>query len=436
MSSRKRPAPAQRATKPSSRKAGASSRRPHGQRAAAHRAPSVAPSEEHPRRARRSEDNASERRARPRPAAKQAADRPEQRALERKRPDLSSEPHPGQFLLTTREGAEQDLIDELMLAGVVDPPPRQLAPALVLAPKVPRRDKRPIELAFARQGFPIVQSVRAHDLGQIVARVARSLRGQLERAEQYALHVWVPDSTLGNPLSTLADELENELARALAASLPDAVRVDDAALRRLGSILLAQVCLIDPERAVAGITYSNAAISLASGGRTRVRVTGAFPSRAARKLEEALAWLGVEPGPGELCVDLGAAPGGWTYVLAERRARVIAVDPAQLRPEVLAKKGVRHLADNAFTFAPTSEVDWLFCDMAWRPLEAAALLAKWGRKRWARMLVANIKLPMKKKAEIVARVRELLEQDGGWKHVRVKQLYHDRDEVTLSAHLG
>ncbi len=357
-------------------------------------------------------------------------------ALVRKRPDLSSEPHPGQFLLTTREGAEQDLIDELMLAGVVDPPPRKLAPALVLAPKVPRREKRPIELTFARQGFPIVQSVRAHDLDQIVARTARSLRGQLERAAQYALQVWVPDSALGNPLSALADELEHKLTRALATSLPAAQRVDDAALRRLGSIPLAQVCLIDPERALAGVTYSNAAISLAPGGRTRVRVTGAFPSRAARKLEEALAWLGVEPGPGERCVDLGAAPGGWTYVLAERRARVTAVDPAALRPEVLAKKGVRHVRENAFTYAPDQEVDWLFCDMAWRPLEAAALLAKWGRKRWTRMLVANIKLPMKKKADIVARVRAILEQEGGWKNVRVKQLYHDRDEVTLSAHLG
>ena len=200
--------------------------------------------------------------------------------------------------------------------------------------------------------------------------------------------------------------------------------------------MLAQVCLIDPERAVAGVTYSNAALSLARGGRTRVRVTGNFPSRAARKLEEALAWLGVEPGAGELCVDLGAAPGGWTYVLAERRARVIAVDPAKLRPEILAKKGVRHVPESAFTFAPDGEVDWLFCDMAWRPLEAAALLAKWGRKRWARMLVANIKLPMTKKVEIIARVRQVLEQEGNWKNVRVKQLYHDRDEITLSAHLG
>jgi 23S rRNA (cytidine2498-2'-O)-methyltransferase len=71
--------------------------------------------------------------------------------------------------------------------------------------------------------------------------------------------------------------------------------------------------------------------------------------------------------------------------------------------------------------------------MAWRPLEVAALLAKWGRRRWARILVANIKLPMTRKAELLGRVRAILEREGEWRHVRAKQLYHDRDEITLSA---
>jgi 23S rRNA (cytidine2498-2'-O)-methyltransferase len=191
-----------------------------------------------------------------------------------------------------------------------------------------------------------------------------------------------------------------------------------------------------PDQAAAGVLYSNQAVSLAKGGRTRVRVTGDLPSRAARKIEEALAWLGVAPGPGEICIDLGAAPGGWTYVLSERRARVIAVDPAKLRPEIAAKKNVEHVPANAFTYVPKERADWLFCDMAYRPLEVAALLARWGRRSYARMLVANIKLPMKKKAEILARVRHILEEEGEWKHVKTRQLYHDRDEITLTAIRG
>lgn len=42
-------------------------------------------------------------------------------------------------------------------------------------------------------------------------------------------------------------------------------------------------------------------------------------------------------------LDLGAAPGGWTSVLAERCVEVVAVDPADLDPAVGATRGVRHV---------------------------------------------------------------------------------------------
>ena len=41
------------------------------------------------------------------------------------------------------------------------------------------------------------------------------------------------------------------------------------------------------------------------------------PNRAYLKLWEALVRLRRWPGPGERCLDLGASPGGWTYVLAK-----------------------------------------------------------------------------------------------------------------------
>ncbi len=341
----------------------------------------------------------------------------------------------GEWLLTTREGSEGDQIDELTLLNVRKLP-RFLAPSLVVAPEIPKRDKAPVELTFARQGFPVASIVQSHDHDEMAMGLAKAIKQRLERAQHYALQSWVADSTEANPLASMAEALEERVAALLARMLPDAIRVDDATLRRMGSIMFAQICLLTTDTAAAGVVYSNAALSLARGGRTRVRVTGELPSRAARKVEEALAWIGVAPGPGEVCVDLGAAPGGWTYVISERRANVIAIDPAKLRPDILARKGVRHIQESAFTYAPDEKIDWLFCDMAWRPLEVAALLAKWGRKRWARMMVANIKLPMTKKAEILARIRKILISEGEWKHVRTKQLYHDRDEITLVAHVG
>ena len=48
------------------------------------------------------------------------------------------------------------------------------------------------------------------------------------------------------------------------------------------------------------------------GGDAPVAIDRAPPSRAYQKLEEAFAWMGTAPRPGETCVDLGASPGGWT----------------------------------------------------------------------------------------------------------------------------
>ncbi len=370
-----------------------------------------------------------------------AVERPAERSFDRPRrprPEIPRETTrlvPGTWLFATRAGSEQDLVDELELLRVKTIPVI-VAPGLVMSADVPKRDKSPVELTFARQGFPIASVSRSYDLADHVEKLVPALMGRLAEKNEYAQHVWVADSPEGNMLSAYAVELDGLLDARIHERLPELVRVDDSALRRTTALLFVQACVIDNQRTVAGVSYANQAISLARGGRTRVRVSGDIPSRAARKLEEAFAWLGVAPGAGETCVDLGAAPGGWTYVLSERRARVVAVDPAQLREDIAQKRNVHHIQGNAFTYAPDETVDWLFCDMAYRPLEVAALLAKWGRKRWTRMLVANIKLPMKRKAEILARVKDILRDEGQFKHVRAKQLYHDRDEITLFAHVN
>jgi 23S rRNA (cytidine2498-2'-O)-methyltransferase len=186
------------------------------------------------------------------------------------------------------------------------------------------------------------------------------------------------------------------------------------------------------ELVAVGVIPARDAPSLAPGGRLRVHVPDAAPSRAAMKLLEAFHWLDRAPDAGDLCADLGAAPGGWSWVLLERRARVIAVDPAFLARSLKGRRGLEHVRADAFKFQPREPVDWLLSDMAWRPLESAALLAKWARRGWARLLIANIKLPMRKKAEMLARVREILES-AGWKNLRARQLYHDREEVTVAA---
>lgn len=345
------------------------------------------------------------------------------------RRDSSATPplRPGEWLFTTREGAEQDLVDEFRLLGDKEPP-RVVAPALVAGKRAPRRDGR-IELAFARHGFRILAVLAPSSVEEAARGIVDAVASDLPSGASYALSVWVPDSAQGNTLSpraaALAESVEAKLGERGARRIPN---------RAIGaeSVPIVDVCWFREHAVAVGLTPSHDAISLAPGGRMRVRVPGDRPSRAARKLAEAFVWLGISPEPGERCVDLGAAPGGWSYVLLDKRARVVAVDPARLSPDLMNRRGLTYVKRSAFDFEPDEPVDWLFCDMAWRPLEVAAMLARWARRRDTTLLVANFKLPMKKKAETVARIRQILES-GGFRSVRARQLYHDRDEVTVTA---
>jgi 23S rRNA (cytidine2498-2'-O)-methyltransferase len=332
----------------------------------------------------------------------------------------------GEYLLTTRPAAEQDLVEELFYTDAKTTP-RVAGPSLVAAAKLPRVHGEIRPPAFARQGFPVAALVNAD--GTSLAEGVRAALMQVTKYHKpWTLDVWVPDAEATNPQVRRAAELEREARTRAGATATDARE----AFAENG--LYAQACLLPDGRLAVGATWVRDALSLAPGGRMRVHVPEAAPSRSAMKLAEALVWLDRQPELNDRCCDLGAAPGGWTWVLLERRAKVVAVDLGALDKSLTGRKGLEHVRVDAFKYEASAEdpYDWLLCDMAFRPLEVAGLLAKWARRRWARQLVANIKLPMKKKAEVLLRVRDILE-DGGWESLRVRQLYHDRDEVTIGA---
>lgn len=357
----------------------------------------------------------------PRPAVEAKGPRPRPAA-----PPLleaASPPRSGEWLWLCRAGSERDLIEDLADKGSAA---RPVAEGLVAST---RRAKS--ELTFARQGLPVDRLVEAS-----AAPIADTLRALLRSptglaARGVALHVIAADSDAGNRLAGLAQSLRTEIASALSAQGYTLHRDGPEALAADG--FLAQVLLLSEGQAVCGLLRAREAPSLHPGGRLREKRLKGAPARSALKLSEALSWIGHGPESSEVCVDLGAAPGGWCRVLMDRGCHVIAVDPGALAPEVA--RGVEHLRMNAFAFAPELPADWLFCDMAYRPLEVAGLLSRWGRRRWAQFLVANIKLPMKQRVAMLARVREILES-GGWTGLRFRQLYHDRDEVTAFAWRG
>ena len=116
------------------------------------------------------------------------------------------------------------------------------------------------------------------------------------------------------------------------------------------------------------------------------------PSRALAKLVEAELRLGRSIKSGETCVDLGAAPGSWTYVAVSRGASVIAVDRAPLREDLMRNRQVDFRSGDAFRFQPPRPVDWLLCDVLAAPDRTAALLLEWLRRGWCRHFVVTLKV--------------------------------------------
>jgi 23S rRNA (cytidine2498-2'-O)-methyltransferase len=103
------------------------------------------------------------------------------------------------------------------------------------------------------------------------------------------------------------------------------------------------------------------------------------PSRAYLKLWELFTLIGERPQPGELCLDLGSSPGGWTWVLQSLGARVISVDKAPLDPRIAGLPGVEVRRESAFALDPGSFVGikWLFSDVVCYGRRLHALVERW-----------------------------------------------------------
>jgi len=103
------------------------------------------------------------------------------------------------------------------------------------------------------------------------------------------------------------------------------------------------------------------------------------PSRAYLKLQEALVRSRRWPQAGEHCLDAGASPGGWTWVLTLLGARVTAIDRSPLDERLMQDPLVTYINHDAFTLNPgeLGPVDWLLSDVICYPPRLYGWIEKW-----------------------------------------------------------
>ncbi|MGD8175372.1 23S rRNA (cytidine(2498)-2'-O)-methyltransferase RlmM [Marinimicrobium sp. ARAG 43.8] len=281
-------------------------------------------------------------------------------------------------------------------------------------------------LIFARQWF--VTSAALTDLppedrvGPLVAAAETFPPAQF-------LMVETPDTNHGKALSTLGKKLTPPLLSALKRN----------GHWRNGSPWYWHLLLLSGQCMHLGISPARNRAAWPMG-IPRLRQPKSAPSRATLKLEEA--WHHFIPANewdtrlagGQRAVDLGAAPGGWTWQLVQRGFFVDAVDNGPMDDALMESGQVTHWREDGFVFEPKKAVDWLVCDIADKPARVASMIAYWVKMGWCREAIFNLKLPMKQRYAEVCKLRDRMyeqcEEAGVSVTLSFKQLYHDREEVT------
>lgn len=286
------------------------------------------------------------------------------------------------------------------------------------------------EIIFARQWFRLLALVKDLDVND---RISGLLAGCANRPPVSDIFLETVDTNEGKELQTLCRSLGRPLRSALE---KQGVLTHNSGAHRL------HVCFLATHAAYVGLTpIANS--SAHAMGIPRLRFPSGAPSRSTLKLEEAfLTFLSDAERaqllrPGQRAVDLGAAPGGWSWQLVKRGLHVIAVDNGAMAPALMDSGLIEHRREDGFRFRPEQPVDWMVCDIVEQPARIAALAARWLGDGDCRYAVFNLKLPMKKRyqevVQCLARVRERLQATGKPHRLACKQLYHDREEVTVFA---
>jgi len=324
---------------------------------------------------------------------------------------------------------------------------------------------------FERQRLPRAEWCAELDTAQWAALLATRWNAALARdARPWTLHAFAPNpgaedsltraahrlgaalrQALGTAQAGLAGRyvapeqavcvLRQELGGVLCDSRPRRDRVAGASRQGLGGaprtlpagLHVLQVCRV-PGGAWTSLAPGAEISDPWPGGVHRVPDDVLAPSRSFAKIEEAFDVMGSAPTAGETAVDLGAAPGGWSWAFVKRGCRVMAVDNGPVKLKSLGGWGgeLQHIRHDGMTFTPPRPVDWLACDMLVAPGAALGLVRKWHLAGWTRRMIVNFKLPQRHPLAAVEPVRAALDALPGFRY-RLRQLFHDRREVTLMA---
>lgn len=213
-----------------------------------------------------------------------------------------------------------------------------------------------------------------------------------------------------------------------------ALALDPDAERAVTGDLVLDVIVAPDQPYWLGVHRHERARSPFAGGRVPIIEPPEIPSRAYRKMAEALAWSGAPVLPGQTVLEFGSSPGGSALALLERGALVVGSDTEPIKPAVFAYgERFRHIP-KAMTAIERADlppgVAWLVMDVGVAPQVALNALRRFFPPY--RKSLKGVLLTLKLNDDLVAaEIPTLLERvrSLGLTEVRATHLPSNRREL-------
>lgn len=298
--------------------------------------------------------------------------------------------------LFTDEGGEEFLLDELR-RGWPSAHHKMERPGWVTTDAPLTSGANPALVAFARQAFPDGVVCEAPSINQWAELLATTIMDSVPSEQPWRLHLW-PAYGEGRAGMNRCGLIRDALTEKMRKKRRQLLKTLEETTEPFGhQTSLVQLALRSPEEGVLSVAVAplpwqcRSIVSTFPEGAVPVAVDKGAPSRAFAKLVEAEQRLGRTIGKGAVCVDLGASPGSWSYVALSRGARVIAVDRAELRTDLMRNPKLHFHCGDAFKFRTEARVDWLLCDVIAAPQRSIDLLLEWLREGRMSAFIVSIK---------------------------------------------
>lgn len=317
-----------------------------------------------------------------------------------------------------------------------------------------------LKLAFSRPGFVTFKvpadvlgerfSLRSTlartygwSLGKIAGENAGEMVEQISKVPQLSqakhLHVWQRDPVIPGRngfepgVSALAQEVGMLFQHGQLGSSSSTAQLMINRVAKPGDMVF-DVVMVEPNEWWYGYHVADTVAQRWPGGVPLFDTTIETYSRAYFKLKEALLWSGIAVKPGDVCAEIGSAPGGASQLLLEMGASVIGIDPAEMEQEVLDHENFTFIRRRSSEVKKRdlSSVKWLTADVNAAPqftLDAITELVEHPSID-IKGVILTIKLLERK---LILQIPELMAQlkGLGFQVVKSRQLAFNRNEFCL-----